>query len=72
LDWLLNDWTQPTVRARDIHRLGPNSIRDRQQVSDLTDLLVKRGWLTRNPTRRRDMREWRIVQKAIIDPRVNG
>jgi hypothetical protein len=63
LNWLLNDWPRPTVRARDIHRLGPNSIRNKQQVSDLTELLVKRGWLTRNPTRRRDMHEWRVIRQ---------
>jgi hypothetical protein len=72
LDWLLNDWTRPTVRARDIHRLGPNSIRDRQQVSDLTDVLIRRGWLARNPTRRRDMHEWRVIRQPVIDPTVSS
>jgi hypothetical protein len=72
LNWLLNDWPRPTVRARDIHRLGPNSLRDRQQVSDLTDVLVRRGWLARNPTRRRDMHEWRVIRQPVIDPTVSS
>jgi hypothetical protein len=29
LDWRLGYWPKPTIRARDIHRLGPNTLRDR-------------------------------------------
>ena len=72
LDWLLNYWTRPTVSARDIYRLGPNSIRDRQKVSDLTEILVRQGWLAPNQTRRRDMHEWQIIRKPIIHPTVSG
>jgi hypothetical protein len=68
LDWLLGYWPKPTIRARDIHRLGPNTLRDRQKVTDLTEILVKEGWLVRNKTRRRDMYQWGIIRKPIIHP----
>jgi hypothetical protein len=72
LDWILNDWARPTIRARDIYRLGPNAIRARQRVIDLTEVLVTEGWLTPNQTRRRDMHEWQIIRKPIIHPTVSG
>src|SRR5215831_260248 len=68
LDWLLSYWPKPTIRARDIHRLGPNALRDRQKVADLTETLAKEGWLVRNTTRRRDMYQWEIIRKPIIHP----
>jgi hypothetical protein len=72
LDWLLNSWTRPTVSARDIYRLGPNSIRDRQRVGELTEILVRQGWLTPNQTRRLDMHEWQIIRKPVIHPTISG
>jgi hypothetical protein len=39
LDWLQNNWTQPTIRARDICRFGPNSIRDRESVIKMAEVL---------------------------------
>ena len=50
LDWLLRDWTKPTISARDIYTYGPNSIRDRESAIDLAEILVKHGWLV--PSRR--------------------
>jgi hypothetical protein len=62
LDWLQHDWTKPTVRARDIYKFGPNSIRDPKRAIGLAEILVGHGWLIPIKTRRRDMREWRIVR----------
>jgi len=61
-DWLQNDWNKPTIRARDICRLGPNSIRGRKRAVDLAKILVGHGWLIPNQTRRRNMLEWRVVR----------
>ena len=68
LDWLLGYWPKPTIRARDIYRFGPNALRDRQKVTDLTETLVKEGWLVPNKTRRRDMYQWGIIRKPVIHP----
>ena len=68
LDWLLGYWPKPTIRKRDIYRFGPNALRDRQKVTDLTETLVKEGWLVPNKTRRRDMYQWGIIRKPIIHP----
>ena len=70
INWLQRGWIQPTVSAREIHRLGPNSIRDRKSVSNSTEILVKLGWLVPIKTRRHDMHEWQIVRKPIIHPTV--
>ena len=62
INWLQRGWVQPTISAREIHRLGPNSIRDRESVSNSTEILVKLGWLVPIKTRRRDMKKWRITK----------
>jgi hypothetical protein len=62
LDWLLHDWTKPTVSARDIYTYGPNSIRDRESAIDYAEILVKHGWLVPIKLRRRDMKEWQITK----------
>jgi hypothetical protein len=61
-NWLQRGWTQPTISAREIHRLGPNSIRDRKSVGNSTEILVKLGWLVPIKTRRRDMKKWQITK----------
>ena len=38
LDWLVNEWTKPTVTARDIYTHGPNTIRDRQTALELAEI----------------------------------
>jgi hypothetical protein len=63
LDWLVNHWTKPTISAREIRHRGPNSIRDRQRVIDLAEILVRQGRLIPIPTRRRDMKAWQIVRR---------
>ena len=61
LDWLQNNWTQPTIRARDICVYGPNSIRDRESAIKTAEVLVKHGWLVPMKTRRYDTKMWRIA-----------
>jgi hypothetical protein len=61
-EWLQNDWKKPTIRARDICRLGPNAIRDRKRAVHLAEILTGHGWLIPNRTRRRNMKEWQIVR----------
>ena len=48
LDWLQH-WSKPTVSARDICIYGPNAIRDRQRAIDSAEILVKNGWLGKDP-----------------------
>jgi hypothetical protein len=62
LDWLVNDWTKPTVTAREAYSYGPNAVRDRETILSLARILVARGWLICVPTRRRDMKQWWIVR----------
>jgi hypothetical protein len=62
LSWLLNEWTKPTIRLREICRHGPYVARDWEDAMDLAETLVQRGWLVRLKTRRRDMREFQILR----------
>ena len=62
LSWLLNDWTKPTIRLREICRHAPPAGRDWERAMNLVETLVQRGWLVRLKTRRRDMREWQILR----------
>jgi hypothetical protein len=62
LYWLRHNWTQPTIRARDIRRLGPNTIRDRKSTTEATEILASLGWLAPLKTRRCDMKEWQITK----------
>jgi hypothetical protein len=61
LSWLQNNWTQPTIRARDICRYGSNSIRDRESAIKTAEILVRRGWLVPMKTHRHDAKRWRIA-----------
>jgi hypothetical protein len=62
LDWLINRWVKPTISLREICRYGPNATRDWESATNLSKILVERGWLTPNKTRRRDMREWQVIR----------
>jgi hypothetical protein len=62
LNWIQRVWTQPTLRARDIYRYGPNAIRDKESALKSAKKLVERGWLAPIETRRHDMRKWRIMK----------
>ena len=61
LGWLQNNWKEPTIRARDICRYGPNSIRDRESAIKTAEVLVRRGWLVPMKTHRHDAKRWRIA-----------
>jgi hypothetical protein len=62
LDWIQHDWPKPIISARDIQRLGPNSVRGRRKAIKLTEALVEHGHLIPIQTRRRNMKRWQIVQ----------
>jgi hypothetical protein len=63
LDFLVNHWSAPTIRAQQIHWRGPNCVRNRKTVSKLTRILVEHGWLARVKARRRDTELFRIVRE---------
>jgi hypothetical protein len=66
LDWLLNRWNKPTVSARDIYRSGPSSLQnDRKTTLDLTEILVRQGWLIPLKTWRHDRLEWKIARGQL-------
>src|SRR5262249_41609368 len=62
LHFLINRWSKPSVRVRDICRFGPNSVRNRAVATAMTETLATFGWLSPIKTRRIDMREWQIVR----------
>ena len=69
LDWLLY-WGKPNLRLRDVLIYGPRSLRSWKRAIDSAQVLEKEGWLIPIKTRRRDMHEWQIVRKPIIQPTV--
>jgi hypothetical protein len=62
LDWLINRWTKPSVRVRDICQFGPRPVRNRKTATTLAETLVEHGWLTPLNTHRYDKREWKIIR----------
>ena len=62
LDWLINRWRKPAVRARDIMRFGPNPIRNRKSAIATAEILVENGWLVPTETRQYNMKLWNIVR----------
>jgi hypothetical protein len=62
LDWIVNHWAKDTVTAREICIYGPNATRDKKTTLRLVEILVEQGWLAPIETRRRDMREWKIIR----------
>jgi hypothetical protein len=62
--WLRDEWTKPTVTARDIYTYGPNSIRNRRRAIELAEILQEHGWLHPVETRRSDRREWRVIRES--------
>ena len=72
LDWLQR-WPKPTVSSKEIYQYAPRSIRfDRENAINLTEVLVRHGWLTPLQTHRRDWRVWQINRKPIVHPKVAG
>lgn len=45
LSWLQNKWTKPILKAKDIYRLGPNAIRNREIALQAAEVLENRGLL---------------------------
>jgi hypothetical protein len=70
----LHDWIQhtkrSTIRMRDLCYLGPSSLRKREKVISLTDILVRHGWLVPMKVRRYDRREWQIVRAVDGNPTI--
>jgi len=69
LDWLQR-WGKDTVRVRDIRVYGPRPIRNPKCAVDAAKTLVKYGWLTPVWAHQREVDEWRIVRKLIVNPKV--
>ena len=66
LSWLLNRWTNPSVTARDVSKFGPSILRsDRRTTLELTEVLVRQGWLIPLKTWRKDKREWKIARGQL-------
>jgi len=61
LGWIQNNWKGSTIRSRDIQRLGPNSIRDRESAIKTAEILERRGFLVPMKTHRYDAKWWRIA-----------
>jgi hypothetical protein len=66
----LQRWAKDTVTAREIARLGPYAIRDRESAINSARTLVAHGWLIPLKAHRSDRRVWQIVRKPIIEPTV--
>src|SRR5262249_26883721 len=71
LDWLQR-WGKDTVRVRDIRVYGPRPIRNPKCAVDAAKTLVKYGWLTPVWAHQKDVDEWRIVRKLIVNPKVGA
>ena len=70
LDWLVRDQTRSIVTVRDICRLGPGQIRNRERALDSAKILVEHGWLVPLESHRHDRHQWQIVRKPILCPTV--
>jgi hypothetical protein len=63
LDFIVNRWRKPVIRAREIRRFGPGSIRNRKSAMALAEILAQNGWLAPlPPTRQHNERIWRVVR----------
>jgi len=69
LDWLQR-WGKDTVCVRDIRVYGPRPIRNPKCAIDAAKTLVKYGWLTPIWAHQKDVHEWRIIRKLIVNPKV--
>ena len=61
-------WDRPTIRVRDFRHYGPGSLRDRKDMADTAEVLVKAGWLKPVPTPHGH--KWAVIRKPIINPTV--
>lgn len=60
LGWLQN-WSRPTICARDIQRSAPRATRNKTSTIKLTETLEKRGWLIPLKSHRYDRKRWQIT-----------
>jgi hypothetical protein len=68
LDWLVRDQARNIVTVRDICRLGPGQIRNRERALDSAKILVEHGWLIPLEAHRHDRHRWQVVRKPILCP----
>jgi hypothetical protein len=66
----LQKWGQKTITERQIRIYGPGVLRNRKSVNQATEILIKNGWLRCPQTTPRGGREWEIIHKAVVAPRV--
>jgi hypothetical protein len=64
LGWIQNKWVGSTIRMRDICRLGPTSIRNRENALKAAEALARHGWLIPMEMNRYDAKKWRITLRA--------
>jgi hypothetical protein len=69
LDWL-GRWNKDTVCTTDILQFGPSIVRNRKSAIDATETLVRHGWLIPQKTKQSNWRQWEIVRKPIIRPKI--
>jgi hypothetical protein len=62
LTWLIKHWGQPTITLRDVLRLGPRPLRNKETILRLTQSLEDKSWLAPVPTRRCNGQGWRIMR----------
>jgi hypothetical protein len=72
LDWLINRWSKPAVRVRDIMQFGPKPIRNRKSAIATAEILAARGWLSALPTRQHNEKKWAIVRGGVADVAKDG
>jgi hypothetical protein len=65
LNWLVNNWPQDTITARQIRVYGPYPLRDEPKaILNLAQDLCQRGWLIPLKPRRHDARAWKIGSRS--------
>jgi hypothetical protein len=62
LEWIVKHWNRPTITLRNIHRLGPYSLRNKETILRLTQSLENKGWLIPARKHRHDTQEWQIAR----------
>jgi hypothetical protein len=61
LTWLINNWPEPTITARQLRHYGPYPIRHEKKATlDIMRGLEARGWVRSVKPQRHDSREWKI------------
>jgi hypothetical protein len=63
-------WREPTIYTRDILIFGPPSVRNRKNMIDATETLVRHGWLVPQKTKQSNWRLWQIVRRPTVHPKL--